>query len=99
MQIKEMQEKAKGLLNQSHAEDSIELRCLDIISAAGKLADEARKISISEHGTLINEGRLESCIAALVLSVVHLANSTGVELSEAMNNVLDGRRNNDRRTR
>lgn len=99
MLIKEMQEKAKRLLDQSHVENSIELRCLDIISAAGKLADEARKISISKHGTSVNEGRLESSIGSLVLSVVHLANATGVDLSDAITNVLDGRSNNDRRIR
>ena len=99
MQIKQLQEKAKALLGRSAVEPSLEVRCLDIVSAAGRLADEARKISLAQPGQSINTGVLASMIGELMLSAVHLANATGVSLSEVLERALDEPRTRERGSR
>ncbi len=71
-----------------HLEIEVPYRMLDLVSELGEVAKEVLKSSHYGITRFMPENRWEEELGDLFFSLICLANSTGVNLEEALNTVL-----------
>ena len=86
--IPEIQATVLEFVNDHHLEIEVPYRMLDLVSGLGEVAKEVLKSSHYGITRFLPENRWEDELGDLFFSLICLANSTGVNLEEALNNVL-----------
>jgi len=87
--MKEIQAKIKSFCIEYDMESPVEVRMLDTISELGEVAKEILKMN--DYGTRPAKYRMEfkSEMGDLLFSVVTMANSMDIDLSEALDEALE----------
>ena len=86
--IPEFQEIVLEFVDDHHLEIEVPYRMLDLVSELGEVAKEVLKSSHYGITRFLPENKWEDELGDLFFSLICLANSTGVNLEEALNNVL-----------
>jgi len=84
----EFQEVVLEFVNDHHLEIEVPYRMLDLVSELGEVAKEVLKSSHYGITRFLPENKWEDELGDLFFSLICLANSTGVNLEEALNSVL-----------
>ena len=82
------QEVVLEFVEDHHLEIEVPYRMLDMVSELGEVAKEVLKSSHYGITRFMPENKWEDEMGDLFFSLICLANSTGVNLEEALNNVL-----------
>jgi NTP pyrophosphatase (non-canonical NTP hydrolase) len=82
------QEVVLEFVDDHHLEIEVPYRMLDLVSELGEVAKEVLKSSHYGITRFMPENRWEEELGDLFFSLICLANSTGVNLEEALNTVL-----------
>jgi NTP pyrophosphatase (non-canonical NTP hydrolase) len=86
--VPEFQETVLEFVDDHHLEIEVPYRMLDLVSELGEVAKEVLKSSHYGITRFLPENKWENELGDLFFSLICLANSTGVNLEEALNNVL-----------
>jgi NTP pyrophosphatase (non-canonical NTP hydrolase) len=86
--VPEFQETVLEFVDDHHLEIEVPYRMLDLVSELGEVAKEVLKSSHYGITRFLPENKWEDELGDLFFSLICLANSTGVNLEEALNNVL-----------
>ena len=86
--IPEVQTTVLEFVNDHHLEIEVPYRMLDLVSGLGEVAKEVLKSSHYGITRFLPENKWEDELGDLFFSLICVANSTGVNLEEALNNVL-----------
>jgi len=87
--MKEIQERIRNFCNENNMDSPVEVRMLDTVSELGEVSKEILKMN--SYGTQPVKYRKEfkSEMGDLLFSVVTMANSMDIDLSEALDEALE----------
>jgi NTP pyrophosphatase (non-canonical NTP hydrolase) len=88
LKLKELQRVVADFVEQNQLETNVEYRLLDLVSEVGELSKEALKASAYGTGSFKPRTTWAEELGDVLFSLICVANTSGVDLEEALKSVL-----------